>query len=322
MCATVAALSRALLIVAVVCVVSLVDVAAARADGTPSPVYCATHHKDPACTVTVADPGSPVSQPVSVPQPAPTVSGGCTPPSGPGIPARVDCNGCVWSAWSAGPGLQDDPAYEQWLQAGGKGSLERETCYLGPTTAIVYLPPGAVPPPAGVPAAQLGAEAVSKLPLLAMVTGSAPGAAGRAFAMTFVNMPTFLWVDNADWHTYSATANDGFKAVTATATPASVTWNMGDGHVTRCGGPGVEWHPGVEQSPCSYAYTTSSVHQPQVGADVNDRPYVVTATVTYQVTWSCTGQCGGADAGSVGPVDGPSSRMALVVGEIQTVVTG
>lgn len=195
-------------------------------------------------------------------------------------------------------------------------------CYPTHAVNMVYLPRGVSPPPQGVPAAQLGAEATSKLPLPAMRTGSAPGAAGHAFAMTFVNMPTFLWVDNAAWHAYSATANDGIKAVTATATPSLVTWNMGDGGTTRCAGPGVAWRSGIEQSYCSYTYTRSSARQPQVGTDVNDRPYHVTATVAYQVTWTCTGQCGGANAGSVGLVDGPPSRTPLVVGEIQTVVTG
>jgi hypothetical protein len=201
-------------------------------------------------------------------------------------------------------------------------SVYETVCYPGAAVNMVYIPPGTTPPPAGVPVAQLAARAVAKLPLPAMDAGSAPGSQGRAFAMTFVNMPTFLWVDNAAWHTYSATANDGFKAVTATATPSSVAWNMGDGHVVRCAGPGIAWHPGVEQSPCAYTYQTSSVHQPQAGADVNDRPYEVTATVTYQVTWACTGQCAGVGEGTLGPVDGPSSRMPLVVGEIQTVVTG
>ena len=173
---------------------------------------------------------------------------GCTPPTGPGIPADVDCNGCIWSAYSPAPGqLSDDPAYEEWLAAGGKGSVQQQDCYPGPTTSVQYFPPGAAPPPPGVPVAQLGVEAVALLPLPVMATGSAPGAAGRAFAMTFVNLPTFLWVDNAQWHPVSATANDGVKAVTATAVPASVVWTMGDGGSTTCAGPGVAWRPGVDR---------------------------------------------------------------------------
>ena len=132
-------------------------------------------------------------------------------------------------------------------------------CYPGAVIHMVYLPPGTTPPPAGVPAAQLAARAVTKLPLPAMASGSAPGAQGRAFAMTFVNMPTFLWVDNTAWHTYSATADDGLKAVTATATPSvrrgaggSATEGPGAGAprseagarcggiATGCGAPGVQ----------------------------------------------------------------------------------
>ena len=284
-----------------------------------APVVC-TDPNNPKCVVHVADPGGPG---VGVGgQPVTTSGAGCVPPSGPGIPAGVDCNGCIWAAWSPAPGLQDDPAYQQWLAAGGKGSLSQEACYPGPTTTVVYFPPGATPPPPGVPASQLGAEAVALLPLPAMVTASAPGAMGRPFAQTFVNFTTFLWVDGAQWRPYTATANDGFKAVTATAVPSSVTWTMGDGHATTCAGPGVPWRPGVDQSYCSYTYATSSVHQAQVSSDVNDRPYPVTAVVTYEVTWTCAGRCGGVAAGDVGPVNGPVSQMPLVVGEIQTVVTG
>lgn len=310
-------LTRALLPTVVLILVSARAAGSAKADG---PVDCAVHPNDPACTITVSDPGGggQVGQPVGTGNPG----SACVPPSGPGIPAGVDCNGCIWSAWSPGPGLQDVPAYQQWLAAGGKGSLSQEACYPGPTTAVVYFPPGAAPPPPGVSASQLGAEAVAMLPLPAMVTASAPGAAGRPFAQTFVNFPTFLWVDGAQWHPYTATANDGFKAVTATAAPSSVTWAMGDGHATTCAGPGVPWRPGVDQSYCSYTYATSSVHQAQVSSDVNNRPYPVSVVVTYQVTWTCAGQCGGVAGGTVGPVNGPVSQMPLVVGEIQTVVTG
>ena len=312
-------LTRALLPTVVLILVSAGAAGSAKADG---PVDCAVHPNDPACTITVSDPGGggggQVGQPVGTGNPG----SACVPPSGPGIPAGVDCNGCIWSAWLPGPGLQDDPAYQQWLAAGGKGSLSQEACYPGPTTTVVYFPPGAAPPPPGVPASQLGAEAVAMLPLPAMATASAPGAIGRPFAQTFVNFPTFLWLNSAQWHDYSATANDGFKAVTAIAVPSSVTWTMGDGHATTCGGPGVAWQPGVDQSDCTYTYATSSVHQAQVGSDVNDRPYVVVAAVTYQVTWTCAGACGGVAAGSVGPVTGPGSPMPLVVGEIQTLVSG
>ena len=90
----------------------------------------------------------------------------------------------------------------------------------------------------------------------------------------------------------------GFKAVTATALPTVV--GSGNGRRRRgitCAGPGVPWQPGVEQSNCSYTYTTSSVHQPQIGADVNNRPFQLSATVMYQVSWTCAGQCGGITTG-------------------------
>lgn len=292
----------------------VVGAGVALADGS-GPVDCLPGV--PGCTVKVGDPGS-GSQPVSDPSP-PT---GCTPPTGPNIPPGVDCGGCLWTELSF-------PPLEAALYPPGSTVYE-VVCYdasapagSGPTTQnLVVLPPGGSPPAPGVPAATLGAQAVARLPFPTMTTASAPGAEGRAFPMTFANFPTFFWVDNAQWQVLTATANDGFKAVTATATPSYVTWRMGDGHQITCTGPGVAWHPGIESSYCSYTYATSSVHQPQVGADVNDRPYRVTATVTYQVSWVCAGQCGAQTAGTVGAVNGPTTRTPLVVGEIQTVVTG
>jgi hypothetical protein len=275
----------------------------------------------PGCVVTITDPGS-GGQPVSDPTPAP--GGGCTPPTGPNVPPGVDCSGCIWTQ------LSETPIQLAILGAAPGSTVYQVLCYSasapagsGPSSNTqVVIPPGASPPAPGVPAATLGAQAVALLPFPTMATASAPGAEGHAFPMTFVNFPTFLWVDSAKWHALSATANDGFKAVTATATPSYVTWGMGDAHQITCNGPGVAWQPGIESSYCSYTYATSSVHQLQVGADVNDRPYVVTATVTYQVSWTCAGECGGQNGGTVGAVNGPTSRSPLVVGEIQTVVTG
>ena len=289
----------------------------ARVAVADPPVECTPDN--PVCTVKVTDPGSP-GQPVSDPTPAP--GGGCTPPTGPDIPPGADCNGCVWQ--------QLTPTAAQTLMYPAGTTFYEVLCYSptapagsGPSSAtVVVLPPGASPPGPGVLVATLGAQAVAKLPLPTVSMASAPGAAGRLFAETFVNFPTFFWLDNAQWRPLSATANDGFKSVTATATPESATFGMGDGHQLVCNGPGVPWHAGVESSYCSYTYAASSVHRPQVGSDVNDRPYIVTATVTYQVAWTCSGACGGQNTGTVGAVNGPTSRSPLVVGEIQTVVTG
>jgi hypothetical protein len=281
-----------------------------------TPVAC-VERDDPSCVVDVTDPGG--AGAVTTPQGSvTTVGAGCTPPVGPGIPAGVDCSGCIW-----GPYLgvaADAGAHAELVAAGGKGEIQQQDCYPGPTTTVEYFPPDTAPPPPGVSAAQLGGRAVSLLPFPTVVTDSAPGAQGRAFAETFVNVPTFFWA--GPWQTVTATANDGFKAVTATAVPSYVTWALGDGESMTCAGPGVPWSPGVTESYCSYTYAMSSVHQPQVGGDVNDRPFQVSATVTYQVSWTCAGLCGGVTAGAVGAVAGPTTLASLVVGEIQTVVTG
>jgi hypothetical protein len=197
------------------------------------PVGCASS-ADPHCVVSVADPGNPGRATTSN---FPT-GGTCVPPSGPGIPAGVDCSGCIW-----GPYLgvaADAGAQAELVGAGGKGQLEQQDCYPGPTTDVEFFPPGTAAPPPGVSAAQLGGKAVSLLPRPTIVTSSAPGAQGRAFAMTFVNLATFFWVGGAAWQGFTATANDGFKAVTATAAPFSSPGRW----VTamRCPAPGRACH--------------------------------------------------------------------------------
>lgn len=100
-----------------------------------------------------------------------------------------------------------------------------------------------------------------------------------------VNLPTWLWLNNADWHPVTATAAvDGFN-VTAVATPVSVIWNMGDGKSVTCTGPGTAYDPtrpdASQHSDCTYAFTRSSVNQP-------GSAFQVTASVQWRTTWQAS----------------------------------
>jgi len=99
--------------------------------------------------------------------------------------------------------------------------------------------------------ASLGQQAIAKLPLPSGFIRTAPSAT----TMQIVGATTWLWLDPAVWHTYTATATAGPVAATATATPYRVAWNMGDGHTVTCTGPGVPYDPsrsdGAQTSPCS-----------------------------------------------------------------------
>ncbi len=103
-----------------------------------------------------------------------------------------------------------------------------------------------------------------------------------------VQLPTWMWVSN--WEPDSATASVPGVSATVTATPASVTWDMGNGDQKVCSGPGTPFdfsRPEEEQSTdCSYTYRHSSTGEP-------GGMYQVSATMTYDVSWSASGAPGG-----------------------------
>jgi hypothetical protein len=153
----------------------------------------------------------------------------------------------------------------------------------------------------------LAQQAISaqSLPLPQIATSPSSGAGA------IVNLPTWLWIDSAQWSTVTATAAvDGFS-VTATASPTAVTWSMGDGKSVTCNGPGTAYNPGLpdsaQRTTCSYSYAKSSASQP------NDR-YTITASVQWQTTWQ-------ASDGTSGQLDtiSRSSVTDLTVREIQAV---
>ena len=128
-----------------------------------------------------------------------------------------------------------------------------------------------------------------------------------------VNVATWLWIDPAAWRGMSATASAGPVTTTATATPAEVVWQMGDGQSVTCLGPGTAYDPSKPNATtdCSYTWRKSSAGQPG-GA------YQVTATLYYQAAWSATGAPGG---GSLWLVAGPSAHAAVRVAESEAINT-
>jgi hypothetical protein len=126
-----------------------------------------------------------------------------------------------------------------------------------------------------------------------------------------VNLASWLWVDN--WQPVTTSATLRGVTVTVTATPDSVTWDMGAGDPPVVCGPGRAYDPSVpdeEQSTdCSYTYRRSSFGEP------NER-FRGAATMRWSIAWtSSTGE-----AGALAPV---STRrpFTLRVAEGQAVVT-
>jgi hypothetical protein len=100
-----------------------------------------------------------------------------------------------------------------------------------------------------------------------------------------VNLPTWLYLASG-WRAESATASVPGISVTATASPTSVTWSLGDGTTVDCAGPGTDYRQDVDprsESPqCGHTYRRSS----------GRTTFPVSATVHWAVAWSGAGQVG------------------------------
>ena len=151
-------------------------------------------------------------------------------------------------------------------------------------------------------------QAVSELtlPNPQIDTSPSPG------ADQLVGLPTWLWLGKAGWQATTATAAVPGESVTATATPASVTWSFGDGTTLVCQGPGTPYTASDSSdaaSPtCGHTYASSSAGQP-------DDAFTVTATVSWSVTWA-----GGGQAGTV-PGLHNTATTALRVADVQSLNT-
>lgn len=155
--------------------------------------------------------------------------------------------------------------------------------------------------------AALAADALASIGIEAPVIRTSPSADGRLY----VQIPTWLWLDQTWWQPYQATASAGRVTSTVNAQPVSTAWSMGDGGSVRCSGPGTAWRAGLadEATDCRHTYRHSSAAQPE---DM----FALEATVTLEVTWtSNTG------AGGTLPAISRTSSLDVEVGEIQAIGT-
>jgi hypothetical protein len=132
-----------------------------------------------------------------------------------------------------------------------------------------------------------------------------------------VNFPTWLAV-NDPWRPRTSAISVPGVSVVVTAYPIEVRYDMGNGDVVTCQGPGKKYDPavggGAPRTDCSYTYRVTSVGRPATAETPGDR-YLVRATVDWHVTWSAVGAPGGGDLGTVSRTSDP---VAVAVGEIQT----
>ncbi|MDT8916032.1 hypothetical protein [Amycolatopsis sp. PS_44_ISF1] len=160
------------------------------------------------------------------------------------------------------------------------GQGVRDALYRAP----VWIPDGQAPGAASLPSPEeLAEQARSQLRLPKPVIASSPA------GTQLVRLPTWLWLDRAMWQPRSATASVPGVSVTATATPASASWSMGDGSTVTCAGPGTPFpahgDPQAASPDCGHTYQRSSAGSPA-------ERFPATATVAWRITWSGAGASG------------------------------
>jgi hypothetical protein len=151
----------------------------------------------------------------------------------------------------------------------------------------------------------LANPALKELPLLYPRPRTAP----PRTATQVVGIRTWMWVDPADWHPISATAQIPGLAATVTATPTKTIWDVGDGSdPIVCNGPGTVYDPakpdGDQHSDCSRAFQ-------------HDGTYPVRVTIEWNVTWTATN----GDGGNLGLFQ-RSTQFDVTVEQRQAVING
>jgi len=147
---------------------------------------------------------------------------------------------------------------------------------------------GQVPTMAPPDPATVGAQAASELQLPTPSLTLSPVTTG------YVNLAEWLAVAPSIWHLFTTSAQacnvGGCTTATATATPAIVRWNTGDGSFVTCNGPGTAYTPDLsaaaQSTNCSHIYRATSANQPNPEGNPNGGAFTVTAAVTWVVAWS------------------------------------
>ena len=135
-------------------------------------------------------------------------------------------------------------------------------------------------------AGDLAARARDELPLVYPEPHTSPAITRDQM----VGIDTWMWLDPAAWQPLTATAaiagvgGGPGLSVTATATPQSVTWDMGDGTVVTCDGPGTPYDDArpeaTQHTDCRHTYQSRAA-------------YDATATITWSISWTASDGTGG-----------------------------
>ncbi|MCX4871067.1 MULTISPECIES: ATP/GTP-binding protein [unclassified Streptomyces] len=159
------------------------------------------------------------------------------------------------------------------------GAIYRVWCE-GGRVGVAFVPTGG----AGPAAPTIDPELVARRAADAMKLTGPKVASPRAAGKYVVGMPMWMWVtrSTSSYGPATAKATAGGVTVTATAKVSTIRWDMGDGTIVTCNGPGTPYSAdrGKALSPdCGHRYVRSAADQP-------DGRYKGTATATWTVTWT------------------------------------
>lgn len=216
---------------------------------------------------------------------------------------QVDGQWCAPAGPSDPQPPSDDPVW------GGHTDGAIYDCVVGPAESGGFVVPltlrfwSATPPVAPPDPLTLAQQAVESMNLQAVHVGIVPES--RAGSVGLVGVPNWMWVEQPDPQTYGPITRSASAAgftVTATARVEHVVWDMGDGQVITCTGPGTPYEAsfGMASSPdCGHTYTAQG-------------EYTVSATSHWVITW--------AGIGRTGTITMDLTRAAAVtIGEAQVV---
>lgn len=167
---------------------------------------------------------------------------------------------------------------------------------------------------AGPDPAVVAQQAITSMNLHMGTLASNPPESSDPSVMGLVGYPVWLWISDPSESTtgpITREATSGSVTVSATATLASIVWDMGDGTSVTCNGGGTAYvaADGSSESPtCGHIYQQTSADQP-------GQEYPVTATATWDITWS-----GGGQSGSQTVTFSDSTKLRI--GEAQVLLTG
>jgi hypothetical protein len=134
---------------------------------------------------------------------------------------------------------------------------------------------------------------------------------------TYVHYMNWLWIDPDQWKDIAVSVSVGGATIGLTASPKNTRWNMGNGDVITCDGPGRVWQEGLadnSSTSCSYAYN----HLQHPTGD----QWTVSAQVTYGIRWTCQGACGGQTSGDLADVTANAgAATSTTVYQRRTVIT-